>query len=151
MTAIEDTIAAELAALVPAVAPAAAPFGYGEDLDCVGDLTAAMRTISGPRAVLQAIVRRWTTPRGALIDDLSYGEDARRFLNRGTTLKDLAEIEGRLTSEALKDERLEACTLRAVVSLTSVQISGTLTLVDETQPFNFAVSITSAEAVINGA
>lgn len=118
----------------------AAPLGYGRDLWCVTDLTATMDTIAPDSrlAIAQAVVRRWITPRGALLDDPDYGYDVRGKLNRGLTQVELRSLGSLMRLEARKDDRVSDAavtvsfdgeTLHAATVLTCESITlGTFTL-----------------------
>lgn len=86
--------------------PLGADMMWGDDLD------EGARMVSGVALLAQEIFARWTTPRGRLIDDPDYGEDVRALLHRGMTPAQLAQVPARLETEALKDERVEAITVR---------------------------------------
>jgi hypothetical protein len=75
-------------------------------MDCVFDLTPAMAETSGLHMLAQAAVRRLTTQRGTLIDDLNYGFDVRQFLGSDLSPADVAKIGSQCDSELLKDERI---------------------------------------------
>ena len=55
-----------------------------DDLWCLDDTMSDFRTVSGRVALAQALVRRWITERGELLDDPSYGTDLTDFLNSAT-------------------------------------------------------------------
>jgi hypothetical protein len=88
------------------------PIDYGLDLACVTDLSEEMRTTDDPRLILgEALVRRWSTPRGMLLDDEDYGTDLAEFINDDVDALGLARIRAEARSEALKDERVINCTV----------------------------------------
>ena len=64
---------------------------------------------TGFRVVAEAIVRRWQTPRGGLVDDPNYGFDLSDFVSDDLGKSDLARIAKSAAAEALKDERVLAC------------------------------------------
>jgi hypothetical protein len=110
---LDAAVTAEIAALATLEPTPVAPFGYGVDISCAEDLDdlASEVDINSPLAVAQAIVRRWLTDAGTLIDDPDYGLYAGKFLNRGTPVAHLASIAGRLELEALEDDRVESCSV----------------------------------------
>jgi len=102
-------IAAEVALVTPTEQlREESALAFGRDLDCATDLTEDCAEIDGgsQRAVAQAIVRRFITPRGGLIDD--YGHDVRQYCNRALTDRDIMAIEAQLSGEASKDDRVES-------------------------------------------
>jgi hypothetical protein len=147
MTLTLDLIAAEIAKLGPPVARVAPQsLGYGVDLSCVNDLTATLEEVdpNSPRAVGEAVLRRYITPRGGVVDDLSYGYDVRALCNRGIPLKDIPLIAASMRSEALKDDRvLEALAeLRFSLTERSLSVKLTLTLVSTGETFALVFFVT---------
>lgn len=59
-------------------------------------------------AYTQAIIRRWTTPRGSLYRHPEYGYDVRQWLNDDLDDADLPTIESALAEEAQADERTDS-------------------------------------------
>ncbi len=82
---------------------------YGRDLSCVRDLTDEMRMVSGGLLLAQALTRRWSTPRGMLIDDPDYGTDLRQNINESFDTLALQLMKSELRAEAIKDERVIDC------------------------------------------
>ena len=62
--------------------------------------------MSGQRGVLEALVRRLTTPRGALFYDSNYGFDVRRFLNASLGQGELVALQNGVEGECEKEERV---------------------------------------------
>jgi hypothetical protein len=87
----------------------AAIFDFGEDLWCINDLTEEGRTVTGIDVLWQALLRRWTTVRGRLIDDDDYGTDLREFINEDVDALTLVRIRSEACAEAEKDERVTKC------------------------------------------
>jgi len=153
MTYLQDLIDAEIELLGPPVdrvAPDA--FGYGRDLSCITDVTAALDEVDpmSASAVTQAIIRRLITPRGGVIDDGAYGFDLRGYCNRGVTQPDLNRVQAQVQSEARKDDRV--ATANAVVQFTSllrnrmlVNVTGTLKDSGEEFKLVFFVTTDGAE------
>lgn len=154
----EAAYAAELATMTRVVDAPTGELGYGTDLSCVTDVDAALAEVDpqSPRAVAEAIIRRFITPRGGLIDDDDYGQDVRGHLNRGMTYRDLRALSGALQSEAQKDDRVLAAEvdLRADTRTNVMLVHVTLTLADPSdRTFSFVFAVTSGEVLevtING-
>lgn len=151
---IDAEIAAALAELSTqrVVDVPVAPFGYGRDLDCVTDITEECAEVDplSRRAVVQAVLRRLTTPRGALIDDPDYGYDVRSFCNRGTTTLELRAISDQCRGEAMKDDRVTEATVKVTYTdrTRTLTVSVTLDCVDVglgTFTATFAVTADAAE------
>lgn len=89
---------------------------YGTDFSCTSDLDPGMVLVSGRLCLVQALYRRFITPRGMLIDDPDYGLDLGGWLNDSLAPGDVAKKASQLSAEALKDERVSACTTTGVYS-----------------------------------
>ncbi|MBI2392825.1 MAG: hypothetical protein HYV09_24785 [Deltaproteobacteria bacterium] len=81
---------------------------YGLDVSTFvdGDLDPFFRPIAGPRVVAEAIVRRWTTPTGALFYDPAFGIDVRELLSRALSPHALFALRAQLAAQAEEDERV---------------------------------------------
>lgn len=85
---------------------------FGIDLSCVDDLTEEMRVETDPKIILaQALIRRWSTPRGMVLDDPDYGTDLSEFINEEFDNLTMVRLRAAMRSEALKDERVVNCTI----------------------------------------
>lgn len=129
------------------------PLAYGRDLSCVTDCTADFAEVdpNSPLGIAQAVLRRWITPRGGLIDDADYGCNVRGNLNRGTTRQELLSLETRCINEAMKDERVATIDVAVTMNaqLTEITIRGAITPADaDVRPFQFVFAVTSADALI---
>jgi hypothetical protein len=95
---------------------------------------------SGFRVVAEAIVRRWMTPRGGLIDDPNYGFDLTDGLSDDLDKAGLARMANSASAEALKDERVSACDVTILLSA-----AGVFTVVGKVTtgqgPFRMVVSV----------
>lgn len=115
---------------------------FGTTLSCVNDFSPDAKMVSGFRVVGEAIARRWTTPRGRLIGYPNYGFDLTEYVNADVTARDLAGLRAQAAAEALKDERVESCSIT-----TSLATDGVLTVTAEIGtsqgPFLLVVSVTS--------
>ena len=68
----------------------------------------------GFQVVAEAVLRRWSTTRGRLVDDPNYGENLVDMISDDLSPRDVARKQQALAAEAQKDERV----LKAVVTLT---------------------------------
>lgn len=154
-----DSIAEQLTTLTRVVAVPTGELKYGTDLSCVTDLEPTLAEVdpASPVAIVQAIIRRFTTPRGALADDQDYGLDIRGHINRGITPRDLRALGGALQGEAQKDDRV----LEALVQLTAtLRPPATLSVYVQIVPadprlqdFSFTFAVTGSDVLmvtING-
>lgn len=147
MSLLEDV----LAGLTPDPATAAAAptdtTGFGIDLDCSDDLREDMALATGARMLAQAIYRRLTTPRGAVLDAPDYGLDVRAFLSRGMTAAELAAIPGQIRSEVTKDERIEDADVHARMTAPDT-LELTIRCSTAAGPFELVISVTAAAAIL---
>jgi hypothetical protein len=120
---------------------------YGTDFSCTTDLDTTLSTVSGPMVVVEAVVRRWSTPTGALLGDPNYGFDLSAYCNADVAPRDIAQLVSSLNAEAEKDERVLECTSSAVLGSDDVlTVTANLTLLDgETFTLVLAVSAVTVE------
>lgn len=149
---VRDAIATELA-LVQRIAPAPlAPFGYGSDLSCAGDLTPTMESVDpfSTRAIAESILRELDTPRGGLVDDPDYGLDLRGAVNRGMTAADVRSLAERVRTVAEKDDRVSRASVTVSPSPTgtTLRVEIRVTPVGALNPFRLTLAATSADVLI---
>lgn len=129
---------------------------FGFDLSCVDDLEEECRATSDPWTILaQALVRRWSTPRGMLLDDPDYGTDLAEYVNEDVDELALVRIRAEVRAEALKDERVVDCTItestfdresrRLTLAMSIEAAEGSLTL--RVAVSDVSVSLLSVEGV----
>lgn len=117
---------------------------YGSDISVFPDLDASFALRTGPHVVGEAVARRLITARGSLFYDPQYGFDTRMILNDAVPASRLGVIAAQIESEALKDERVQACsaTLTQNVQAGTLRIQVLLTLASG--PFQFVLTIGQA-------
>lgn len=130
MTTLLDTISTAIAALPVADRVAPAMLAYGVDMSCVTDLTLTMDDVDPTTGlgVAQMIVRRVTTPRGMVLDDLTWGIDLRSYVNRGTTTTELASIEQAVRTEVQRDDRVANAVADVAYDSAAKRLTVTLTV-----------------------
>lgn len=96
---------------------------FGISWSCVSDLTMPSVMVSGFRVVAEAVLRRWSTPRGGLIEDPTYGYDLTNAIGEDIDAQTLASMSQGAATEAEKDPRVRACfvTLGLINSVLTVQ------------------------------
>jgi hypothetical protein len=104
-------------------APAAINFGTCWGTPNGQDLSMPSYMASGNQAVAEAILRRWTTSAGQLIDDPNYGFNVMDLVSADLGKKDIAYAQQQLAQECEKDERVRSASV--VVALTA---AGLLTI-----------------------
>jgi hypothetical protein len=121
--------------------------GYGVDLSCVTDLTPTLEEVDprSQRAISEAVVRRYITPRGGVIDDQAYGLDLRSNCNRGITTDALNRLAGSVRAEAKKDDRVEEAdaTIRYDYARARLPVQVTLTAKDLDEEFDLVFFVTA--------
>lgn len=106
----------------------------GADFAGVDDLAYSLVTVSGRRALGEAIARRWLTLRGSLAYAPDYGQGLATQL-----LSDLdPSLAGKLEQEALKDERVERIEVRVAFVQDELRIVARVE--DAAGPFSLTVA-----------
>lgn len=85
-----------------------ADIDFGSDISTVPDLDPAFRPISGQQVLAQALMRRLSTPRGALPFNPDDGLDLNDWLHRGIDTTTLYRLKNAVKAECEKDERVYA-------------------------------------------
>jgi hypothetical protein len=118
---------------------------YGKDVDAYADLPLRFALSSSSKNVINALIRRLTTARGALAvigEDPDYGLDIRALLGEAFTSSTITKWRADIAHECQKDERVD----HADVAITQVPngaiIAIAITLSDGSVPFNFILSLT---------
>lgn len=75
---------------------------------------------SGNLCVAEAVLRRWSTTRGRLIDDPTYGENLTDCISDDMSSADLAYKQQQLAAQAQLDERVLQCTVTLTLPTTGV-------------------------------
>lgn len=152
--AVAEALAKSLAETESIVAvPDVGQLGYGRDLACVVDVADDFREVapSTPQIVIEAIARRFQTPRGTLLDDPDYGFDLRGRLHVGLTQQQLRSLQSACIGEAKKDERVETVSVLLSFGGGVLQVGVTVTPRDpRVDPFRFVLRVTSEQVLIDG-
>ena len=99
----------------------------GSDFGGALDIDQNLSESKGPRAVLECVARRWYDLAGSLFYDQNYGVGLDAYLNAAVKTDDLATL---LEEEALKDERVEECTVVVSTVAESLRIDGRIVTAD---------------------
>jgi len=118
----------------------------GHDLFCITDMDPGAIEVDGRVTLAQALVRRLQTPRGGLIDDPNYGFDVTQFINDDITQATITRMQGQITAEMLKDERV-------ISAVTTVVFSGgmliiTISITDGVGPFPLVLAVSAVTVQI---
>lgn len=121
-----------------------ADLGLGTDVAVTTGLPRRRKLVSGTANFAQAIVRRLTTPRGALAvvgEDPNYGHDVRQYLHREMTRAQIAAAEQAIADEVEKDERVAAATVTLALDAQASQLTLDITVETADGPFTLILSI----------
>jgi hypothetical protein len=133
--------------------PPSGALGYGTDLSCVTDLAFDYSEVDpfGTQGIAEALLRRYITPRGGLLDDPDYGLDVRAFLNQGATPLQLQAYPSQMRGEAKKDDRVVDADITVVYTAQSNTLQFTITVTPadpNLDPFTFVFSVQPDGAVL---
>jgi hypothetical protein len=115
---------------------------FGTCWGCLTDLSMPSYMASGNQVVAEAVVRRWSTSQGQLIDDPGYGYNLTDLISDDLSTADIAYAQQQLSAEAQKDERVLSC-----VATLTLTIAGVLTVAalvtTAAGPFQFVVAVSA--------
>ena len=116
------------------------------------DLSMPSYMATGNRVVAEALLRRFVTTRGTLIDDPNYGFNIYDLISDDLTLQDIQSFQQQLANEAVKDERVFSAnfTLTIIGEAPDVLVTITGTATTANGPFKFvlAASATSVQLLL---
>ena len=124
---------------------------FGVDLSALsnaGDLDPKFPTQTGYANLGEAIARRLSTPRGGLFYAPNYGTDIRDMLNDSMTPDRIAQIQGSVEAEALKDDRVLSAQCVASFSFAASTLAVNLQLATAAGPFRLVLGVTSVTVSI---
>lgn len=101
------------------------------------------------RVVAEAVLRRWTTSPGELIDDPNYGYNVMDLVSDDLGPRQIAYAQQRLAAEAQKDERVKSASVVLTLSAAG-ELTINAHIVTARGPFDLvvAVSATSVELLL---
>ncbi|MCP3886453.1 MAG: hypothetical protein GY700_13485 [Propionibacteriaceae bacterium] len=148
---VQAAITASLAALETTSSVPAAPYYYGSDISCESDVDQRWSEVSDSALVLaQHCVRALDTPQG-LPDDGSWGLSITEYCNRTTTRAELYGLEGRISAELRKDDRIDdvRVAVESSTDCTTLTVSIRVVPVDPmTEDFSLTLSVSDAGILI---
>lgn len=122
----------------------------GSDIAGIRDVDAALSVVTGRPALAQAILRRLTTTRGALPEDVTYGYDVTALI--GSTAP-MSIVEQRCREQALGEEEVHDASVAAALDPKTGTLQIALSVVASEGPFELTISVSeqlTIEAFING-
>jgi hypothetical protein len=131
-------------------APAAINLGTCWGTPLGQDLSMPSYMASGNLCVAEAVLRRWTTSRGELIDDPNYGFNVMDLVSDDLGPRDIAYAQQQLAQEAEKDERVRKMkvVLTGPDSAGNLRIEGTGTTAAGPFKLVLAVSAVSVDVLL---
>lgn len=115
---------------------------FGIDIDCGPDgLSPTFDLVEGRAALVQAILRRFQTQRGSLVDDPNYGIDLTSWVAKKADSAQRFAWQQQLESEASKDERVVRARARLTFDTTTGFFRFTLTVSTADGPFTMTASV----------
>lgn len=120
---------------------------YGSDFSGVEDIDFGLSVVEGREAYIQAIARRYISPRGGHRYARGYGLDLRNYLADHIPL---GVAQSAIAAEARKDERTRSATAVVVDDATTGTRTASVHVVprDETDPFTLTLTL-GADAVLS--
>src|SRR5271165_4957596 len=106
------------------------------------DLSSPSYMATGNLCVAEAILRRWTTGPGELVDDPNYGYNLNDLISDDLSPSDLMRAGQRAGAEAQKDERVLKCVATVTLTVAGVLTVGA-TVVTAKGPFQFVVNVSA--------
>ena len=107
------------------------------------DLSSPASMVSGFQAVAEAILRRWTTGPGELIDDPTYGSNVQDLLGDDLSPADIVEAQRAAAAQAQADERVQSATVQLSLNSASQVLTVTALIVTGQGPFRLVASISA--------
>lgn len=133
-----------------------ARFGVGDVSTFFGSggLDPSFTPISPKQSIAEGVARIWLTPPGSLITNEDAGVDLRTLIGAALSDSDTRSLEGWLTREALRDDRVAAIDVGLTIDAAneSVVVRSTITPSDAPSfPMVLTVSALTVDIVLPGA
>ena len=128
---------------------------FGRDISCTTSLRTG-RYATGVRLVAEAIFRRLITPRGMLRggeEEANYGIDLQDLVGSSVDpATDADRLAGQIKAEAMKDERVDDCTVTLLATSSGPAISYQITIdaVTGEGPFTLVLAASAVTVEILG-
>ncbi len=126
---------------------------YGSDSYCIDDLLLIDLQVTDPKQLIaQRLIRRLTTPRGALKainDDPEFGWDVRQYINAKLAPSTIVAAQVQIQVECLKDEQVASAAARVTINAGAIVI--TVDIRSAAGPFSMTMNVSSlsTEAVFS--
>lgn len=119
---------------------------FGLSWSCITDVTMPAVMVSGFRVIAEAIVRRWSTPNGGLVDDPNYGTDLTDAVSDDMTITDISQLAQQAGAEAEKDERVLSADVTITLNAGTLLIVGNIDTAKG--PFQLVASVNTVTVAL---
>lgn len=112
------------------------------------DLTMPAVMATGFQVVAEAILRRWATTRGQLIDDPDYGFALNDMIGSDLGPGDLDYAQQQAGDEAQKDERVQSAVVTLSLNNATQMLTVTANIGTAAGPFQFVAAVSAIGIVL---
>jgi phage baseplate assembly protein W len=128
-------------------APAVINFGTCWGTPNGQDLSMPSYMATGNQVVAEAVLRRWATGQGELIDDPNYGYNVMDLVSADLSPRDIAYAQQQLAAEAQKDERVRSASVVLVMHADGT-LDLTASVVTAAGPFRLVVAVSATSVTL---
>jgi phage baseplate assembly protein W len=105
------------------------------------DLSMPSYMATGFQVVAEAVLRRWSTTTGRLIDDPSYGINLSDLIGDDLSPTDIANMQAQAAAEAQKDERVLDAQVQMTLNNVTQLLTINATITTAAGPFTMVVAV----------
>lgn len=116
---------------------------FGTCWSCISDLTMPAVMATGFQVVAEAIIRRWSTSPGQLIDDPDYGFNLTDLISDDLSPADVSQAQQAASAEAQKDERVLGCAVKLTLNNATGLLAVTASVTTAQGPFELVASVSA--------
>lgn len=98
---------------------------------------------SGNQCVAEAVVRRWSTSQGQLIDDPNYGYNVNDLIGATLSQAQIAYAQQQMSAEAQKDERVLSCQVTLALNNATQVLTINALVTTAVGPFTLVAAVSS--------
>jgi hypothetical protein len=123
------------------------PFGtdvwIGPNAQGILDLDPSLREVSGIDVLVQSVLMRITTPTGSAIDAPDDCFDMRRWISKGMTVAQLAQLKSLIQGQLLRDQRIISATVGVSFSFATSILTVTMAIQSSLGPFTLTLNVSA--------
>lgn len=120
----------------------------GTGIACITSVGPRFSFVSENLCLGQSLVRRLTTPRGALPWAPNDGVDVRSYLNHGSTSQATFSLQRAVRDECEKDERVQSADVAAAFNFGTQTMTLTIGIVTANGPFKLVLLVSQLTVAI---